>query len=236
MFFKTGGGIFVKYKITKKKIMKLLYKPILCAAFCIAMQNCSIVTTIYHNTDKKQTRIVLNDGSEIEGKTVLPKNAQKKVRVTTPDGQKIKLLSTDIATMCLYKEKYPENQSFFQYMPYDIWRNKKKEWYEMGSRWMPVEAVGDNIAVFTLGDWYQMSAKGELSVFCRGGSILYIVRKADDTSGKCVGSYMNKSRFYKKDLMEYLSDDADLCRMIEEGDIEDGDFQAIAEEYAPEKQ
>ena len=218
MFFKTGGGYLCKIQ-NYEKIMKLLYKPILCAAFCIAMQNCSIVTTIYHNTDKKQTRIVLNDGSEIEGKTVLPKNAQKKVRVTTPDGQKIKLLSTDIATMCLYKEKYPENQSFFQY-----------------SRWMPVEAVGDNIAVFTLGDWYQMSAKGELSVFCRGGSILYIVRKADDTSGKCVGSYMNKSRFYKKDLMEYLSDDADICRMIEEGDIEDGDFQAIAEEYAPEKQ
>lgn len=216
--------------------MKQLSKLILPAILCVFLQSCSIVSTIYHNTDKKQTRIVLNDGSEIEGKTVLPKTTQKKVRVVTPDGQKLKLLSTDIATMCLYKEKYPENQCFFQYMPFEMWRNKKKEWYTVGSRWMPVEAVGDNIAVYTLGDWYQMSAKGDLSVVSRGGSILYIARKAGDNSGKCVGNFMNKSRFYKNDLLEYLSDDANICRLIENEDIENGDFQTIVEEYEPVKQ
>lgn len=199
------------------------------------MQSCSLVSTIYHNTDKKQTRIVLNDGREIEGKTVLPTTTQKKISVKTSDGQKIKLQSSDIAMMCLYREKYPENQHFFQYMPYEMWRSKKKEWYEMGKRWMAVEAVGDNIAIFTLGGWYQMTPKGELSVMSRG-TILHIARKNTDAVGKCVGLFQNKSRFYKEDLMQYLNDDADICRMIEDEDIDDGDFQTIAEEYEPAKQ
>jgi len=216
--------------------MKTLSKLILPALFLLWMQSCSIVSSIYQNTDKKQTRIVMNDGTEIEGKTVLPNTAQKKVRVTTADGQKLKLISTDIAVMCLYKEKYPEKQHFFQYMPYSVWRAKKKEWYELPGRWMPVEASGDYLTVYSLGDWYQMSTKGDLSIVCRGGSIIYIARKAGDTTGKCVGSYLNKAKFYKKDLTEYLSDDPDLCRMIENEDITNGDFQTVADEYAPDKQ
>lgn len=215
--------------------MKQLSRLIPIILLSLSAQSCSIVSVIYQNTDKKQTRIVMNDGSEIEGRTVMPKPGQKKVRVTTADGQKHKLISSDIDVMCLYKEKYPENQSFFQYMPYSIWRSKKKEWYEMSGRWMPVEAVGDHLTILTLGGEYQMSVKGVLTVVCRDGNIMYIARKAGDTSGKYVGTYFNKAKFCKTELTEYLSDDPVLCRMINDGDITDGDFQTIADEYEPEQ-
>lgn len=221
----------------KKPFYQLSLLLLLTAASVTCLQGCSIVQLIVDVSDRQNVRVTLCDDSEIAGKTNFGSPTAKRLRIKTEDGEKLKIESSETVSLCLYREKYPENQYFFQYIPYAYY-SKKKGWtdYTGKSYWLAVEEIGDNIIIYAHGGQYDISKKGDLTISSKG-VIYYIARKAGDAKGALVGIYNgNRAKFYKNDLLNYLSDDHTLCSMIENGEIEDGDFQTIAEEYNPDQQ
>lgn len=195
----------------------------LAAGLAVCLDSCTIVTTaveVSRDVKKYPVEVTLNDGGTLTGEAKLPNGGTKKVTVKDAAGQKTKLKSADIESLTVWNDKAPDSKFVL------VFQDKS---------WRTPKAVGPHLAVFAQGADYYINKQGEMTV--KGNAINYYGLRPGDTEATFIVSMSENtlSRTARKRVMEYLSDDPDLCNAISEKEIGPYDFERICEEYTPRK-
>ncbi len=208
---------------------------------CIAMfslESCQIYSVVKDATDKEEGRIITNDGTEYVGRVKMPKCNTKTIKMKTTDGKKVKLANTDIAVLGVWKKTHTDKPYALVCHPYStnkLFSTKKRKDHK--PQWMAIKEQGDHLEIYSCGYKYSIPSDGILKITSvQNGNIIYIARKTNDTTGRLIG-YVdgNSKKFTRTQLMEYLSDDPDLCAKLESKEIEATDFNKIVNTYNPSK-
>ncbi|MCD8318494.1 MAG: hypothetical protein LUC45_06525 [Paraprevotella sp.] len=191
----------------------------LIALFCI--EACSIVTTavdIKREVQKFPMEVKLTDGTLLAGTAKLPNARTKKVTLKEEDWTEHKVASAYIDYLTAWDEKNPDGSFML------VYKNKS---------WMVPKAVGKYLAFFAQSDDYWINKKGVMVL--KGTRIIYYGFRAGEDESKSFFIEDGSTRSARKTLLENLSDDEELCKMIESQEIKPFDLDRICELYNPEK-
>ncbi len=101
---------------------------------------------------------------------------------------------------------------------------------------MAIRADGDYVEFYCCSYNYSITRDGSLVITSvQNGSIVFIARKKGDDKGRVIGFQGSGSKHWRTSLMNYLSDDPDLCKKLENKEIEPSDLQRIADLYHPQE-
>lgn len=220
--------------------MKKLPKPILTllSATIFLFSGCNTYSLIKDATDREEGRIIMNDGTEYVGRVKMPHSPTKKIRIKTTEGQKVKLKSTDVYIMGVWKKTNPDNVTYLVCHPYytGLYFSTKKR-KKVDPSWMCLEAKGRYVEFYILVYKYSINSKGVFKIAVGGGGLIqYLARKKDDDTAIVIGTYKGNKDLLRKELVEYLSDDPELCSRITDMEIEPDDFSEIADKYRPQNE
>lgn len=167
----------------------------------------------------------------------MPNFGTKKIRMKTNDGHKIKVKNTDVSILGVWKKTNTDNVAFLVCHPYITGKSfsKKKRKIE-DPEWMSLEAFGKYVEFYVHSSNYSINSKGVFKISSGNGRgmINYLVRKTNEELAVVIGSYKGNKNQLRQELLEYLSDDPELCRRIENMEIEPDDFSEIADKYHPQ--
>jgi len=223
--------------VPQKKGMKRFKVFRLLLAAIPLLSSCQIYSVIKDATDREEGRIVMADGTEYVGRVKMPKCNTKNIRIKTDKGEKLKLKNTDIAVLGVWKKTHPDKCHFLVCHPYTtnkIFSTKKEK--TIKPQWMAVAAQGDHVEFYCCGYKYSIPRDGTLTITSvQNGNIAYIARKIGEENGYIIGYKGSGARHWRNLLKKYLDDDPDLCKKLEDKEIESGDLQKIADTYNPKK-
>ncbi|NPD90857.1 hypothetical protein [Xylanibacter muris] len=199
------------------------------------INSCQIYSVIKDATDKEEGRVVMKDGTEYTGRVKMPKCNTKKLSIKTTDGQKLKLKSTDIAVLGVWKKTHTDKCHYLVAYPYvtnKMFSTKKEK--IISPQWMALQAQGDYVEFYCCSYKYSIPKDGTLTITSvQNGNILFIARKKGDENGRIIGYQGSGSKHWRTSLINYLSDDPELCRKLENKEIEPDKLQKIADLYNP---
>ncbi|MDY5979395.1 hypothetical protein [Phocaeicola plebeius] len=219
-----------------KKTLSLILS-LLCVVVIIPFSGCTTYALIKDATDHEEGRLVMKDGTEYIGRVKMPNFGTKKIRMKTNDGHKIKVKNTDVSILGVWKKTNTDNVAFLVCHPYITGKSfsKKKRKIE-DPEWMSLEAFGKYVEFYVHSSNYSINSKGVFKISSGNGRgmINYLVRKTNEELAVVIGSYKGNKNQLRQELLEYLSDDPELCRRIENMEIEPDDFSEIADKYHPQ--
>lgn len=199
--------------------------------------SCQIYGIIKDATDKEEGRVLMKDGTEYTGRVKMPKCNTKNIRLTTTDGKKLKLKNTDIEVLGVWKKTHTDKCHYLVSVPYvtnKMFSTKKTK--VVSPQWMAVDSQGDYVEFYCCSYKYSIPSDGTLTITSvQNGSIVFIARKKGDENGRVIGYQGSGSKHWRTLLMEYLSDDPELCEKLKNKDIKPSDLQKIADLYNPKK-
>lgn len=179
----------------------------------------------------------MKDGTEYAGRVKMPKCNTKKIRIKTENGEKMKLQNTDIALLGVWKKTHTDKCHYLVSLPYvgnKLFSTKKEK--IIAPQWMAIRVVGDYVEFYCCSYNYSITRDGSLVITSvQNGSIAFIARKKGDDKGRIIGFQGSGSKQWRTSLMNYLSDDPDLCKKLENKEIEPSDLQRIADLYHPQE-
>ncbi len=190
------------------------------------------VLQIRNETKFECASVVLDDGTVLEGEAVLPNGYSESISFRTENGEKRKIPSSEIDFLTMWNKNHGDNKYVLVYRDAYLGTTKKKGDI-FKSRWMLPEATGPHLAVMAYADDFQFNAYGQMLLV--GEQIRYYFFKENDSRGYNVASkgYANSVSLARSEIMDFLSDDPDLCKAIKEKRIEPFEFDIICETYSP---
>lgn len=204
---------------------------ILTFVLCGLMSSCQVYGLIKTLTDKEEGRVVMKDGTEYTGRVKMPLSYEKNLRITTTDGKKLKLKGTEVALLGVWKKSHPDDVALLVYGSYKSGKISKKRRTEKPV-WMALWEKGDYLEIYKYGDKYSITSSGTFKITSYQGGLIYtLLRKKSDLVPMCLDSYSS----HRKGLIEYLADDPELCKKLQDREIKATDLEKIADEYEPEK-
>ena len=207
--------------------MKPLYR-ILLTVVCLPLlfAACSLTSLIREESRLEQVRVYLADGSIIEGKAKLPDLQDKTIRIVAEGKGRKHIKADKIKALAFRRENTEGRRDIFLYSKY------KKADMVLGPFWMKLEGSGPHLSVMAYADDFQFNACGHMLLV--GEQIRYYFFKGNDGRGYNVASkgYANSVPLARSEIMDFLSDDSDLCKAIEEKRIEPFEFDVICETFS----
>lgn len=201
------------------------------------LSSCQIYSLIRDVTDKEDGRVVMKDGTEYVGRVKMPKCNTKRIRIKTVGGEKLKLQNSDIAVLGVWKKSHTDKCHYLVSWPYvthKMFSTKKEK--SIAPQWMALQAQGDHVEFYCCSYKYSITRDGSLVITSvQNGSIIFIARKNGDDRGRIIGYQGSGSKHWRTSLMNYLSDDPDLCKKLENKEIGPSNLQQIADLYHPKK-
>ncbi len=205
-----------------RKRKRMMWVALCAVGAALCLNSCFIATTaveLSRDAKKYPVEVALHDGGTITGEAKLPNGRTKKVTVKDENGNKTNLKSADIARLTVWNAKAPDSRFVL------VFQNKT---------WRTLKAVGQHIAIFSQSADYYINKNGVMTV--KGNAISYYgLRPGDEEATFIVQqSESTLARAARKALIAYFADDPDLCKAIENKEINPYDFDRICEEYVPE--
>lgn len=207
------------------------------AVWCVAcmLGGCQIYGVIKDATDKEEGRIVMKDGTEYVGRVKMPKCNTKNISIKTAGGEKLKLRNTDIAVLGVWKKTHTDMCHYLVSYPYvtnKMFSTKKEK--TVAPQWMAVQAQGDNVEFYCCSYKYSIQSSGTLTITSvQNGSIVFVGRKKGEEKGRVIGYQGSGTKHWRTSLFNFLSDDPELCRKLENKEIEPDNLKQIADLYTP---
>lgn len=191
-----------------------------CQLVCAAALCQSCITTAIisarKNNKKFPMEITLNDGTKLTGEAKVPDGKTKSLTLREEDGTKHKLKSADIDFVESWNPKSDDTHFTMFY------REKRR---------MVPRAAGENLMILSSSADFTMDKHGTMTV--SGQSIVhYAVRRGDGEVTRIGGNGFT-TRSARKALLDFLSDDPELCRMLEEKEVGHYDYEKLCELYKP---
>lgn len=212
-----------------KQLKKIV--PVLLSAAMLA--GCQIYSIVKDATDKEDGQVITKDGRAYTGRVSMPNCNTKSITVATPDSQKVKLASEDIAVLAVWKKTHPDMVHPLVHMPYK-WIGKKAKVRK--AQWMALIEAGEHVEFYALSYNYSIPGSGALKITSvKNGSISYIGRKKGEDTGTTIGINGGGTRAWRKVMMEFLADDPVLCERLKNLEIKPTDMEKIAKEYNPSR-
>lgn len=208
---------------------------------CLSMlSSCQIAEVVIRGTTYYDTEITMKDGRLITGRIGGQRSSQlasasKTISIKTDEGRQ-KIKSEQIKYMKLARKGHPEKQQTLVFTKWKIPYTKKGKAKELiRENWQAVYSAGDHLIITACGHAFSIDKNGALIVsFSRDEGIKYCILRAGDECPIYIGSSTYAKKSMRKVWMNYLSDDAELCRKIENKEIDSFNFDVIAEQYNPQ--
>jgi len=202
----------------------------------LLLDGCGIANMTADITGREKGYALLLDGSSVNGYIAIPDSDDKKVRIKTRSEGVRRIPSSEIASLHVYREKYPDKEHVLCYMESvgpTTFSSKSRKTYP--ARWMLREHTGPKICFYTLGHFYSIDRNGDMSTISQmGANIEFIARKTCDTEGFRVGVKGGSPQWFRESLKQYLNDDAVICKDIDNKRILYNDFGGICQTYNPQ--
>lgn len=209
---------------------------ILTALSFLLLGGCGIANMTADITCRDMGYALLLDGSSVNGQIKIPDSFDKTVRIKTRNKGVRHIPSSEIASLHVHREKHPDKVHVLCYMetfsPTTFSSQNRKSY---PARWVLLEHSGPKICFYTLGHFYSIQRDGEISVVSQmGEEVEFIARKTCDRSGFRVGVKGGSPQWFRESLKQYMSDDAVICKDIDNKRIIYNDFGSICQTYNPQ--
>ena len=217
-----------------RKTMKGLTALLGCL-MCLVVSSCQIYSAVKVATTFYQCEVHKKDGSVAMGRIGGLRSSDFYGSTETVRGKTVtsreKISADDVEYLVLWDKDYPSNKNSLMYVEYEVEGRKGKIGHK--KCWMYVEGLSDNLVILGSGDYYRISARGDLIISYTNltGISYYKVSKGNAPVYFANSTATKKSM--RKTWAEELKGDPVLVNKITSEQIDPWDFKTIADEYNP---
>lgn len=218
----------------RRKTMKGLAALLVCL-MCLVVSSCEIYSAVKAATTFYQCEVHKKDGSVVTGRIGGMRSSDfyastKTVSVKTATSRE-KISADDVEYLVLWDKDYPSNKNSLMYTEYEVEGRKGK--IVRKKCWMYVEGLGDHIVILGSGDYYRISAKGDLIISYTNLTGIRYYTLTKGSAPVYIASSTDSKRSMRKTWAEKLKGDPVLVNKITSEQINPWDFKTIADEYKP---
>lgn len=206
--------------------MKRAAMAMAAGAAAVALASCSVGSLVSEELARHDAVVIMADSTRLRGKALLPDCRAHRFTLTTTDGSRLRL-SPDSVGMMVFGGQGGGGATFIC-APY-----KDRGGSLQPASWMVCLGSGPHLRIAMLAASWHYDRDGRLTSVSFADGDAYIIGLKDGAEGRYLTTCGRPGAVVGRALRGFLSDDPQLCRDIEEGEVGALDFAEICRRYTP---